>query len=127
MPPGSGRCWLFVYGLLKPGLRPPRTFLVAYPDRVAGQLYDLGPYPALLLAGPTSTSQHWAGGFTLLIAEEELADLDDFEDVAEGLYRRKLVRTELGFDAWVYEYARPLPPSAFGPLPTWPHSRPLPD
>ncbi len=116
---GTGRCWLFVYGLLKPGLRPPRTFSLAFPDRVAGHLYDLGPYPALVLTPPGQPAECRADGFTLLIAEEELTELDEFEDVADGLYRRLSVMTELGFRAWVYEYARRLPSTARGPLSVW--------
>jgi len=116
--PREGYCWLFVYGLLKPGLQPPHTLQLALPDAVPGELYDLGPYPALKPAPAGSNAT--ARGFTLLLNSAELERLDEFEGVAEGLYRRRRVVTSLGLEAWVYEYARPLPADARGPLISWP-------
>ena len=45
--------------------------------------------------------------------------LDAYEGVEEGLYRRVAVTTQGGREAWVYVYARPLPPTARGPLARW--------
>jgi gamma-glutamylcyclotransferase (GGCT)/AIG2-like uncharacterized protein YtfP len=113
---GPGRCWLFVYGHLKPGYRPPRTMTEAWPDRVRGLLYELPEYPVGLALGKGDS---WIRGFTLNIAEEELAELDRYEGLDQDVYRRVLVETELGFTAWAYEYARRLPAEARGPLEVW--------
>lgn len=113
-----GRCLLFVYGQLQPGLKQPRSMSRAWPDRVRGLLYDLGAFPA---AVKIDAANQWLRGFVLDIAEVELVeDLDSYEDVDQGLYRRIQTITEAGFEAWVYEYARPLPPTAVGPIERWP-------
>jgi gamma-glutamylcyclotransferase (GGCT)/AIG2-like uncharacterized protein YtfP len=85
---------------------------------VRGQLLDLGCYPAAVSVGSVES---WFCGYVLEIDESELIQqLDPFEQVAEGLYRRTRTKTERGFDVWIYEYARPLPPDAKGPLEQWP-------
>ena len=87
-------------------------------DRVRGRLFDLGPYPGLVdVDDPTAD---WVEGYTRPILPEALAGpLDDYEGVAEGLYRRVAVTTHAGQRAWVYVYARPIPASARGPLVRW--------
>lgn len=109
---------LFAYGTLAP--RGPeeaaRGGWIA--DAVRGTLYDLGPYPALVSCGEPGTG--WVEGFTRPIDHDELINrLDPYEGVADGLYRRVGVTTRLGKQAWVYVYARPLPPNARGPLARW--------
>jgi gamma-glutamylcyclotransferase (GGCT)/AIG2-like uncharacterized protein YtfP len=113
-----GRCLLFVYGQLQPGLKQPRSTSRAWPDRVRGLLYDLGAFPA---AVKIDAGEQWLRGFVLEIAEVELVgELDSYEEVDKGLYRRTRTTTEAGFEVWVYEYARPLPPAAVGPIERWP-------
>ena len=113
-----GRCLLFVYGQLQPGLKPPLSMSRAWPDRVRGMLYDLGPFPAAVKIDATG---QWLRGFVLEIAENELVgDLDTYEEVDKGLYRRIRTVTEAGFEVWIYEYARPQPPTAVGPIEHWP-------
>lgn len=113
-----GRCLLFAYGQLQPGPKQPMSMSRAWPDRVRGMLYDLGPFPAAVKIG---AAEQWLCGYVLEIEEIELVrDLDPYEEVDKGLYRRIRTATEAGFDVWVYEYARPLPPGAAGPMECWP-------
>jgi len=112
------RCLLFAYGKLQPGQKQPRSMSRAWPDRVRGLLYDLGSFPAAVKIDAT---EQWLRGFVLEIAENELVgDLDSYEDVDNGHYRRIRTVTKAGFEVWVYEYARPLPPTAVGPIGCWP-------
>ena len=81
-PLAPGRCLLFAYGQLQPGLRPPRTLHRAWPDRVRGELFDLGEYPAAVRVG---TSEHWICGYVMEIDQSELrAELDRYEEVERG-------------------------------------------
>lgn len=115
--PRLERCLLFVYGLLQPGHRPPRTMSRHWPDQLLGELYDLGPYPGLLHAGVRGGP---VSGTVVEVSRHELETvLDPFELVEEGLYRRIRATTVGGHEVWVYEYARPLPPGARGPLERW--------
>jgi len=114
----QGRCLLFAYGKLQPGQKQPRSMSRAWPDSVRGLLYDLGPFPAAVKIDAT---EQWLRGYVLEIAENELVgDLDSYEEVDKGQYRRIRTVTEAGFDVWIYEYARPLPPGAAGPIDGWP-------
>ena len=87
-------------------------------DRVRGRLFDLGPFPGLVdLDDPTAG---WVHGYVRPVDPAELeGPLDEFEDVAKGLYRRVETATEAGRRVWVYVYARPVPPGARGPLDHW--------
>ncbi len=115
-----GRCLLFAYGQLQPGLRPPRSLSRAWPDRVRGLLYDLGPYPA---AVKIDAVDRWFQGFVLEIEQHELQEaLDPYEEVDKRVYRRIRTVTGAGFEVWVYEYARPLPENAVGPIDRWPRA-----
>ena len=81
-------------------------------------LYNLGPYPAAIRVGKVD---RYFRGYVLEIALAELVnELDPFEQVQHGLYRRIEVVTEAGFTAWLYEYARPLAKDAIGPNDRWP-------
>jgi gamma-glutamylcyclotransferase (GGCT)/AIG2-like uncharacterized protein YtfP len=109
---------LFAYGTLAP--EDPESALrdgwVA--DRVRGRLYDLGPYPALCDCGDRTAN--WVEGYVRPVETDELTQrFDPYEGVDEGLYRRVTATTEAARLVWVYEYARPLPPSAQGPLTRW--------
>ncbi|MGL4463722.1 MAG: gamma-glutamylcyclotransferase family protein [Planctomycetia bacterium] len=101
-------CRLFVYGLLQSGKRPPATTSAAVADAVRGDLYDLGPYPTAVRVGDPAAD--WIEGETLTIDDAELPALDEFEDVAGGLYRRLRTTTRNGLTAWVYEYLPLIPP-----------------
>ena len=107
---------LFAYGTLGPGPSGDARGWVA--DRVRGRLFDLGPYPALV--DPDDPGAGWVEGYVREVDRIELArDLDPYEGVDEGLYRRVALTTEAGRHAWVYVYARPLPVRAVGPLTRW--------
>jgi gamma-glutamylcyclotransferase (GGCT)/AIG2-like uncharacterized protein YtfP len=76
---------------------------------VAGELYDVGSYPALIVNGRS------AARVTGVLVEVDrgqvaLARLDEYEGVGEGLYvrLRRRVRIDGGGArvAWLYEYAR---------------------
>lgn len=102
-------CLLFVYGMLQPGFQPPRSMKRHWPDRVHGRLFDLGPYPAAVEVG---AAESWIHGHVVEIAEQELSYLDEFEDVAGGLYCRLRVTTAGGHDVWIYQYNRMIPADA---------------
>ncbi|MGD9762257.1 MAG: gamma-glutamylcyclotransferase [Candidatus Binatia bacterium] len=72
---------------------------------VCGALYDLGAYPALVEGG---ASGRVPGVLIELPDASALARLDEYEGVAENLYRRSRapVRLEDGhqMEAWVYWY-----------------------
>jgi len=113
-----GRCLLFVYGQLQPGRHTPRTTGRYRRDRVRGELFDLGAYAAARKVGNCDT---WFSGYVLEIDEHELVtDLDPFEGVAEGEYRRVRTATESELEVWAYDYARPIPKHAIGPIAQWP-------
>jgi gamma-glutamylcyclotransferase (GGCT)/AIG2-like uncharacterized protein YtfP len=100
---------LFLYGTLLPGLvRPPFDALVATLTllglaTVRGRLYDLGPYPGLVLDEDASPVRGEL--FALPNDSALLAALDDYE--GSCLYRRVECRatTAAGETAtcWVYE------------------------
>ena len=100
---------LFVYGTLRPGdVRWPllRPFVVGHgiADAVDGELYDTGlDYPAAVFGG---TGRVVGQTFELVIdmLDHALVVLDEEEDTVDGLYRRVMVRTRSGRDAWAYEY-----------------------
>jgi gamma-glutamylcyclotransferase (GGCT)/AIG2-like uncharacterized protein YtfP len=113
---------LFAYGTLAP--EDPESAVRAgwVADRVRGRLYDLGLYPALCDCGdPTA---NWVEGYVRPVQPDELTRrFDPYEGVDEGLYQRVTATTESGRLVWVYVYARPLPPSAHGPLHRWERPR----
>jgi gamma-glutamylcyclotransferase (GGCT)/AIG2-like uncharacterized protein YtfP len=113
---------LFAYGTLAPESLDNGVCQDWVADRVRGRLYDLGPYPALLDCGDAHAS--WVEGHVRSVNPGELSErLDPYEGVDEGLYRRVAATTEAGRLVWVYEYARPLPPTARGPLTRWVRAR----
>jgi gamma-glutamylcyclotransferase (GGCT)/AIG2-like uncharacterized protein YtfP len=63
---------------------------------VTGTLYDVGDYPALLLAGSDRVS-----GVVLRCPADRLLDLDRYEGVERGLFRRAAVEVS-GRACWVY-------------------------
>ena len=96
-------CLLFTYGMLQPGCRPPKSLRASWPDAVPGELYDLGLYPGAVNVGD---SPDWIEGHVLEIDEAQLPEIDEFEAVDKGEYRRKRVTTRGGREVWVYEYLR---------------------
>ena len=89
---------VFVYGTLRRGELRDITGLSPAPvwvglGSVAGVLYDLGPYPGVLLGGPGRVS-----GEVYTIAAELEAQLDAIEEVwpqQTGEYRKQLVQVRL--------------------------------
>src|SRR5436305_14726743 len=78
------------------------------PDTVRGRLFDLGPYPALVDTDDPTAG--WVEGYVCDVRDTALdGPLDEYEGVAEGLYRRVAVTTGKGVDGWGYGYARPVP------------------
>jgi gamma-glutamylcyclotransferase (GGCT)/AIG2-like uncharacterized protein YtfP len=109
---------LFAYGTLGPRASERLEEQGWVADRVRGHLYDLGPYPALVAAGDPAAG--WVEGHVRQVSLRELREeLDLYEGVDEGLYRRVVVESEAGRRVWVYVYARPLPKHARGPLVRW--------
>ncbi|MFO0954609.1 MAG: gamma-glutamylcyclotransferase family protein [Isosphaeraceae bacterium] len=109
---------LFVYGTLAPANLESAERLGFVPDQVRGWLYDLGSYPALVPA--EEPSGLWVCGYVRAVPETLLSDrLDEYEGVAEGLYRREVWTTRAGRRVWVYVYARPIPANAVGPIDRW--------
>jgi gamma-glutamylcyclotransferase (GGCT)/AIG2-like uncharacterized protein YtfP len=92
------------------------------PDAVRGRLFDLGPYPALIDLDVPGTG--WVEGFVRIVSDGELENqLDGWEGVDEGLYRREQATTRSDRRVWVYVYNQPLPQHARGPLTRWHGSR----
>ncbi len=107
---------LFAYGTLGPrGLGAVGNWVA---DRVRGRLFDLGPYPALIDWDDPEAG--WVEGHVRAVDRAELeCDLDPYEGVDEGLFRRIIRATEAGRRVWAYGYLRPLPATARGPLNRW--------
>jgi gamma-glutamylcyclotransferase (GGCT)/AIG2-like uncharacterized protein YtfP len=109
---------LFAYGTLAPDDSEAAARDGWTCDTVRGRLFDLGPYPALVDVDDPEAG--WVEGYVHAIDPAALAGpLDDYEGVAEGLYRRVAVTSGAGLRVWVYVYARPLPPTSRGPLAGW--------
>ena len=100
---------VFVYGTLRRGeandinrLRPPPRYLGQ--ARTRGTLYDLGPYPGVILGGAG-----WVWGEIYAITPALERQLDVIEEVApvpSGEYTRRHVEVELdgrSVDCLVYE------------------------
>lgn len=86
---------VFVYGTLRSGS--PRAMLSRFPTsefiadaKVSGRLYDLGPYPGLIV----DESGSLAVGEVYGVDDPTLKELDDFETSSN--YRRK--QTEISVD-----------------------------
>jgi gamma-glutamylaminecyclotransferase len=98
---------LFVYGTLKRGCKnhahlAGQTYLGEARSVAGYRLYDLGDYPGMI-ADPSDsegvTGEVWS------VDAPTLAHLDDFEGVAEGLYRREPMPLLAPFDGReVYGY-----------------------
>lgn len=106
---------LFVYGTLLHEGR--LRFVVGEASRwhrlgsgtIAGRLYNVGPYPALRLS---RRAHELVPGMVLEFCDgrDALACLDQYEDVAGGLYVRQRVVARLSDNGerqvWVYVYNR---------------------
>lgn len=89
---------VFVYGTLRRGeandinrLRPAPEFLGS--ARIHGALYDLGPYPGVILGG-----EGWVQGEVYAITPELERQLDVIEEVApvaSGEYERRHLKVEV--------------------------------
>ncbi len=108
--------YIFFYGSLKRGgkshwrLRGRARFIS--PGKIRANLYSLcgGEYSG---AVPTSTPRRFVKGelFLLKQPQKTLAELDEFEGIDEGLFRRELVDVwgrGRRVKAWTYLYERPL-------------------
>ena len=104
---------LFVYGTLRPGdvrwkLLSPYVIGDGVSDTVAGSVFDTGlDYPAAIFDG-SGTVHGMAYRLAEATIRQCLAELDHEEDTVGGEYRRVVVRTGRGLDAWAYEYGRGL-------------------
>lgn len=97
---------VFVYGTLGTGVKD---------DMIQGDLYDLGAFPAAI---NVNSSNNTLWGEVIEVPEYYLQHLDVYEGVSAGLYRRIRTTTLRGVEAWVYEYARPLP-DGLGRIEKW--------
>jgi gamma-glutamylcyclotransferase (GGCT)/AIG2-like uncharacterized protein YtfP len=96
---------VFIYGTLRRGSA--RAMSISFPNsefiadaKVSGSLYDLGPYPGLIL----NESSPSVIGEVYEVDDETLHQLDEFE--ASSNYRRKPVEISLGTHkrmCWTYE------------------------
>lgn len=90
---------LFVYGTLRSGggaAGQLRGCRLVGPGSVAGTLYDLGDYPALVLGGDGRVE-----GEVWRCPAGVLPRLDEYEGVAEGLFGRAEVEAA-GVRCWTY-------------------------
>jgi gamma-glutamylcyclotransferase (GGCT)/AIG2-like uncharacterized protein YtfP len=110
---------LFVYGTLLPGHAPQEMRSVCErlkymgPARLAGQLFDLGPYPAAIIASEGCIQ----GELVEIDSDQTWRALDDYEGCprpgeGEGLFRRVRAIATLAsgrtVDCWIYVYNRDL-------------------
>jgi gamma-glutamylcyclotransferase (GGCT)/AIG2-like uncharacterized protein YtfP len=105
---------LFVYGTLRDprvragvlGQRIDLTTCPAVLRRYARQTVPGVPYPFLVPAGPALEAEARVDGELILgLAEADYPILDEYEDVADGLYVRAAVTVETDagpVDAWTY-------------------------
>ncbi len=110
---------LFAYGTLAPD-GPEQARRDGWEaDMVRGRLFDLGPYPGLV--GIDDPGAGWVAGYVRAVDPAELVGwLDEYEGVAEGLYRRVTTTTRGGRHVWVYVYPSPsAPPRAQGRSACW--------
>jgi gamma-glutamylcyclotransferase (GGCT)/AIG2-like uncharacterized protein YtfP len=114
---GSTPMLLFAYGTL--AVAPRRSGAEQWDaDAVRGRIYDLGPYPVLV--DWEDPNAGWVEGYVRPVDLRELEEqLDFYEGVDEGLYRRVSLLTRSGRNVWVYVYPNPLPSHARGPLSRW--------
>jgi len=91
---------LFVYGTLKE--RAKRSG--GKPATIKGLIYDLGPFPAVLLGG-----QELVQGITFDVTDQDLKELDRYEGVPRLYTREKTNATHTDgeqIEVWVYQFAR---------------------
>lgn len=121
--PGPGATpWLFAYGTLGPADDRAAARDGWRADAVRGDLFDLGPYPALVRPGDPAAD--WVEGHVRPVTTAELlTDLDPYEGVDDGLFARVATTTRDGRSAWVYTYSAPIPAGATGPLRRWAGAR----
>ncbi len=104
---------IFVYGTLKGGgsnhaRLHGRKFLGAAHTMPGYTLYSLGDYPGMVAEASDQEGVH---GELWQVDDANLPELDEFEGVPEGLYRRAvvpLVPPHAKLKAEAYFYARPL-------------------
>jgi gamma-glutamylcyclotransferase (GGCT)/AIG2-like uncharacterized protein YtfP len=114
---------IFVYGTLQRGqVRErcwPRPAIRVEPATVRGWLFNLGPYPALVVPAAGEAADTIAGELRHMAADDldiTLAALDrieGFQDKRNDLYRRVEIVCEAAdrqVPAWIYEYARAIGP-----------------
>jgi len=102
---------LFVYGTLKRGCKnhphlAGQTYIGEARTGGGYQLYHLGEYPGMVTQ---ASDTQGVTGEVWWVDDAALTHLDDFEGVAEGLYRRERVALLAPFDRLVvdtYLYAR---------------------
>jgi gamma-glutamylcyclotransferase (GGCT)/AIG2-like uncharacterized protein YtfP len=116
----SRRCdLLFIYGTLLPGLEPAEMSAICAklehlaPATSPGKLYDLGPYPGVIL-DPSSVVK---GRVVRVPTDEVWKALEEYEacpfpESPDGLFRRVRTTSTLdngeSIECWVYVYDRPL-------------------
>jgi gamma-glutamylaminecyclotransferase len=111
--PESGAHRVFVYGTLRRG-QPAHGYVAGFPLEAAqtrGRLYAMpGDYPALVLDGPGIVV-----GEVVEVDGATLTQLDAYEAVDTGLYRRERIPLVDGSEAWAYVMDGP---AARGGVPT---------
>lgn len=100
----SGHFHLFVYGTLRSnaaGASLLASGVQTGAGTVGGVLYDIGTYPALILYGSSPVR-----GEVWRLPASSLSALDEYEGVAEGLFRRVGVEVQMDDGSvcgcWIY-------------------------
>lgn len=125
---------LFVYGTLLPGsgIDLAERLEPIEPARVRGRLYDLGRYPALVLAGQEEAADTcgWVHGLLCAVPDEAdlWARLDRYEgydpaDPDGSEYVRRRARAWSESDewraCWVYDFSQPIDTARLLPDGRW--------
>lgn len=116
---------LFVYGTLRPGNGAHDLFMSSGVEhigetRISGRMYSMGGFPGVRLDGRRFHSEgDVVTGDLFRITDDNLSSrLDQYEGYPH-LYGRRLVETEQGEDAWVYEINMAPPETSRIPSGTW--------
>ena len=99
--------YLFVYGTLKKGFHPNKTFLShreclgIFSTDPSYTMYGCGFFPIVIKGGNTSIK-----GEIYKVTEEDLKAIDQYEE-HPNLFKREKVNIG-GYDAWMYFYNKPV-------------------
>ncbi|MCB0640528.1 MAG: gamma-glutamylcyclotransferase [Phaeodactylibacter sp.] len=123
--------YLLFYGSLRQGLDGRQKLnieaFIEYLSncRVPGRLYDLGPYPGLLLseAGQVVCELYHIKDAQCIALLDAFEDFDPRNQAASLYLRKRIPVPGHHLEAWIYEYNRPVRPDQFITSGDWKNPR----